>query len=70
MTLPEVGELWEYKQAKQLLRVLVLGVRGDITGDGVRIQTINIVCEGFGQDHDEWWFSTSHNVKDCWTRLA
>ena len=69
MSIPEVGELWEYKQAKQLLRVLVLGVT-QTGGDGVRIRTINIACEGFGQENDEWWFSTSHNVKDCWRRLA
>lgn len=70
MTLPEIGELWEYRQSKQLLRVLVIGVRKDNGGDGVRIHTINILCEGFGQEQDEWWFSTNHAMKDCWTRIA
>ena len=69
MTLPEVGELWEYKANSQLLRVLVLGVT-KTGGDGVRIRTINILCKGFGQENDDWWFSTSPHVKNFWKRLV
>ena len=71
MTLPEVGELWEYKVNSQLLRVLVLEVKQSLDdSDGVRIRTINILCQGFGQGYEEWWFSTVDPTRKLWTRLA
>ena len=72
MTVPEVGELWEYKANSQLLRVLVLEVKQsrDNGDDGVRIRTMNILCQGFGQGYNEWWFSTANPTRKLWTRLA
>ena len=68
--IPEIGELWEYRNGGQHLCVLVLGVSAAIKTDGVEIRCINIINSGFSRDSEYWCFSTEEHQRSNWKKVA